>query len=64
MTQFEGCCYVYENEKKPFVVTDIDRWYFACKYLNSDMGFILDKEHFIRKLQKGKISEFKHAMAV
>lgn len=47
--------YKWAHEGEHFVLSDIDRNFYACHYLDSNEGFVIDKQVFDNHLSKGKI---------
>ncbi|MEW9669263.1 hypothetical protein [Ammoniphilus sp. 3BR4] len=55
MEQWRQFRWSYESEA--FVISEADQHYYACRYLDSTMGFVIDKDAFDRQLKKGRIRE-------
>ncbi|RXT05699.1 hypothetical protein [Ammoniphilus sp. CFH 90114] len=60
-----GRQYRWSYESEAFIISDVDPHYYACKYLDSTLGFVIDKDAFQRQLEKGRIREYSsRSMAV
>ncbi|CEH27740.1 Uncharacterized protein BN1090_A2_00156 [Aneurinibacillus migulanus] len=61
-----GRQYHLAREKKPFMVEEMDRLFFACRYEGSNEGFVIEKDAFHRQVQRGCIvaSPFESALAI
>jgi hypothetical protein len=66
MVQHVGRQYYMAREKKPFMVEEMDRLFFACRYEGSNEGFVIEKDAFQRQVQRGRIvvSPLESALAV
>jgi hypothetical protein len=53
--QYVGRQYQLSREKKPFMVEEMDRLFFACRYSGSNEGFVIEKDVFHRQVQRGRI---------
>ena len=63
MGQLFDLRYKWENEGQLFVVSDVDKNFFLCRYLDSRLGFVIDKQVFHNHLTKGKIQSYTEAEA-
>lgn len=50
-----GRQYRLSREMKSFVVEEMDRLFFACRYEGSNEGFVIEKDAFHRQVQRGRI---------
>ncbi len=55
MKQWSSTRYQLKNDALSFLVSDIDVNFYACKYIDSSMGFVMDKDVFNKHLISGKI---------
>lgn len=55
MKQWSTTCYQLNNDGMSFVVSDVDVNFYACRYLGSSTGFVIDKDVFNKHLRSGKI---------
>ncbi len=51
----------WNYEIEPFIVEEADQNFYTCKYMDSTLGFVMDKDAFERQLRKGRIREYKVA---
>jgi hypothetical protein len=58
--QFSHNLFKWTHEADHFVISDIDPNFFACRYLGSEWGFVIDKVVFAKHLAKGKIQSYSH----
>jgi hypothetical protein len=63
MGQLFDLRYKWENEGQLFAVSDVDKNFFLCRYLDSRLGFVIDKQVFHNHLSKGKIQSYTEAEA-
>lgn len=55
MIQFTEGLYRLSRENTPFKVENADRLFFACRYEGSNEGFVIEKDVFVRQIQRGHI---------
>ncbi|WP_027416942.1 hypothetical protein [Aneurinibacillus terranovensis] len=55
MKQYIGSSYRLSREQKSFRVEEADHHFFACRYEESNEGFVIEKDAFHRQLQRGRI---------
>ncbi len=54
---------VYQmNYGDPFILKNIDRLFYACKYVHTKDSFLMDKEKFEIAITKGMIKEYRSAV--